>query len=170
MYSKEIFNINRMDSFRCWKHLFEILVHGDIIASHNSCRIFRCTFLHKYSILLHPNGDLLDSNPVSGKVTEKRRRIHYHAHKTSLRRLLLCAGIRHQKVNCAHEGMDMVSNSIQIHCGIQATTAINEPKLWQDNILHSITLYTTFINLESHQAGWIRGFMLLTPNSDLTLS
>ncbi|XP_053491170.1 uncharacterized protein si:ch211-51h4.2 [Ictalurus furcatus] len=27
-----------MDSTRCWKHSFEILVHVDMIASHNSCR------------------------------------------------------------------------------------------------------------------------------------
>lgn len=31
-------NLHGVDSTRCWKHTFEILVHVDRIASHNCCR------------------------------------------------------------------------------------------------------------------------------------
>ncbi len=102
-----------IDSTRCWKHSSEILVHIDMRASRSCCRFVGYTSMMQISVPPHPKdcgGHLRKVNSLS--CSRNQSEIIWALWHISL-------VSNHQKmVHCSYKGMDMVSNNIQVGCGV----------------------------------------------------
>ncbi len=137
-----------------------MLVHIDMIASQSCCRFVSCTSMMQISS--STTSQKCSIGLRFGDCGDHLSKVNsFHVQEASLRWFELCDMVHYpagssirQWVHCSHKGMDMVSNNTRVGCGVwQCSIGTKGPKMYQENIPHTITPPPPAWTVETRQDG-----------------